>query len=59
MELLKAKPHTSVEVAKNCEDSDMANLTTDSLDITDLSRNAWQPCRQFGAADFGDALNGA
>ena len=52
-------PHASVKVAKNCEDSDMANLTTDSRDIIDLSLNAWQPCRQFGAADFGDALNGA
>jgi len=46
----------SVEVAKNCEDSDMAIRPWIPRGHTDTPRNAWQPCRQFGAADFGDAL---
>jgi hypothetical protein len=56
---LEARPHASVEVAKNCEDSDMAILAMGTWGITDTPHNSWQLCRQFGAADFGDALNGA
>ncbi|MDD1137737.1 hypothetical protein M5G22_09265 [Pseudomonas sp. TNT2022 ID233] len=37
---LEARPHASVEVAKNCEDSDMAHLTKDTRGSTDLP---WTP----------------
>jgi len=34
----------------------MAFLAMGTWGITDTPRHSWQPCRQFGAADFGDAL---
>jgi len=34
----------------------MAILAMGTWGITDTPRHSWQLCRQFGAADFGDAL---
>jgi hypothetical protein len=61
----QARSAASAEDAKNCEESDMAiparvmwgHARKHALPrpATDLG-NA---CRQFGAADFGDAVNGA
>jgi len=34
----------------------MAILAMDNWGATDLPRHSWPLCRQFGAADFGDAL---